>query len=94
MKSQEEILRQQYSSLLTEFSAAFADIEPPASNWWGMWLQRYDISAIREAIQILSRHHLKPRFTTDSTGRAISALLRESALRRAMAPPAGKAVQS
>jgi hypothetical protein len=94
MKTQEDILRQQYLSLLAYFSAAFPDIEPPASNWWGLWLQRYDLLDIRAAIQTLSNHHLKPRFTTESTGKAISAMLRQSALSRAMKPPSVTGGQS
>jgi hypothetical protein len=87
-------IKQNYLSLLVDFTAAFPGIDPPANHWWLLWLQRYPFADIRGAIQTLSRHHLKPRFTTESTGKALSALLRESAVRRAMTPPQAAGGQS
>jgi hypothetical protein len=89
-----EEIRRQYLSLLADFSAAFPGITPPEQHWWLLWLQRYPFFDIRDSIQTLSKHHLKDRFTTESTGKAITALLRDSAVCRAITPPAGKAVQS
>ena len=95
MPSQESILREQYASLLSEFTAAFPQIQPPEHTWWLDWMKRYDCGSIHEAIITLSNHHLKDKFTTASTGRAISALLREIAMRRAivtLAPKVGGAL--
>ena len=92
--TQEEFLRRNYTALLSEFEAAFPHVQPPAPSWWGLWLQKYDPSAIHEAIQRLQKHQpeVKARFTQESTGKAISALLRENALRRAITgvPKAGR----
>ena len=87
-------VRQQYSSLLAEFSAAFPDINPPESRWWQLWLSRYPFTDIRTAIQTLSQHSMKAKFTQDSTGRAITALLRDSAIQRAVPPPSAAGEKS
>jgi hypothetical protein len=84
MASQESIIREQCASLLSDFTTAFPDIQPPDYTWWLDWMKRYDCGSIHEAIITLSQHHLKAQFTTASTGRAISALLREIAMRRAI----------
>ena len=89
-----EEIRRQYLSLLADFSAAFPGITPPEQHWWLLWLQRYPFSDIRDSIQTLSKHHLKDRFTTEFTGKAITALLRDSAVRRAMMPPSVTGGQS
>jgi hypothetical protein len=83
-------IRQNYLLLLADFTAAFHNVNPPDIHWWLLWLQRYPFADIRDAIQTLSRHHLKDRFTTESSGRALSALLRDSAVKRAVLPPAAK----
>jgi len=80
-------IRQNFLFLWAEYTAAFPDITPPENHWWTLWMQRYPFEDIRDAIQTLSGHRLKDRFTTESTGRALSALLRDSAVRRAMKPP-------
>jgi hypothetical protein len=80
-------IRQQYLSHWAEFTASFPGVTPPDNHWWTLWMQRYSFTDIRDAIQILSRHRLKPQFSTESTGKAITALLRDSAVRRAMKPP-------
>jgi hypothetical protein len=77
----------QYTDLIATFKAAFPDIDPPDSTWFAKWLREYRFGAIRDAIQTLATHPMKARFTTDSTGKAISALLREDALRRAVVSP-------
>ena len=89
-----EEIRKNHQSLLAEFSALFPTITPPDNHWFALWLQRYPFVDIREAIITLSKHHLKDRFTTESCGRAISALLRQSAVRRAMTPSAASSVFS
>jgi hypothetical protein len=84
MPSHEDTLRQQYTTLLSAFSAAFPNVTPPAPTWWLLWLGKYDVGDIHIAIETLGRHELKGRFTQDSTGRAISSLLRQAALRKAV----------
>lgn len=75
----------QYTDLIAAFKAAFPDINPPDPTWFAKWLREYRFGAIMDAIQTLQTHSLKAKFTTESTGKAISALLREDALRRAVA---------
>jgi hypothetical protein len=84
MARHEDTLRDQYSTLISAFNAAFTGIQPPEPSWWMLWLDKYDFADIRAAIQRLSAHPLKARFTQESTGKAISALLREIALRKAV----------
>jgi len=90
----EDEIRQNFLSLLAEFTAAFPGINPPENHWWTLWMQRYSFVDIRAAIEVLSHHHLKPQFTTVSTGKAITALLRDAAMRRAMTIPAKTGGQS
>jgi len=85
MPLHEDTLREQYTTLLTAFKAAFPSIAAPVSDWWLLWFDKYPYSDIRQAIQTLDKHPLKARFTRESTGKAISALLRDAALRRAIA---------
>ncbi len=80
-----DAIRRQYRTLLAAYSAAFPNVAPPHLDWWVIWLQKYDPDAIREAINTLAAHPLKDRFTRDSTGKALSALLRDDAVRRALA---------
>jgi hypothetical protein len=87
MPSQESILREQYTALLAEFSASFPDLSPPDASFWFEWMKKYDSADIHSAIQTLSVHPLKHKFSSASCGRAISAMLRESALRRVLASP-------
>ncbi len=80
--------KQDYTTLVAEFQTAFSGIKPPAPDWFVFWLGKYSFREISDAIHTLQTHPLKARFTTESTGRAMSALLRESALRRAVVSPA------
>jgi hypothetical protein len=82
--------KQDYTDLLAEFQAAFPGINPPDASWFALWLGKHNFREISDAIQTLQSHPLKSRFTTESTGRAISALLRESAVRRAFSRSAVK----
>ena len=84
MESHRDTLKRQYTTLIAAFNAAFPSIEPPLPDWWILWLSKYDFGDIRDAIEKLSRHELKDRFSQESTGRAISSLLRDAALRRAV----------
>jgi hypothetical protein len=82
MQTQEEVLKKQYAELLASFAEAFPQIAAPAGEWWGLWLRKYSVRDIQHAIATLQKHPLRGRFTTESTGKAITALLRENALRR------------
>jgi hypothetical protein len=84
MLSQEFQFKQDYSALIAAFNAAFPDITPPEAAWFFHWLAKYPAWAIKDAIQVLEQHPMKGRFTTASTGKAISALLRTDALKRAI----------
>jgi hypothetical protein len=83
MVLQEQKFKNQFSDIIAAFEAAFPDIIPPESRWITLWLGKYPVWAIKDAIRQLSKHSLKARFTTDSTGKAISALLRAESLIRA-----------
>jgi hypothetical protein len=85
MASQEEAYKQQFLALVAQFNQAFPGVTPPASEWWQLWVLKYTFRDIAEALTTLADHQpsLKSRFTTDSTGKAISSLLRANALRRA-----------
>lgn len=84
MARHQETLREQYTTLIAAFVAAFPSVQPPEPSWWMLWIDKYNFVDISAAIQRLSQHPLKSRFTQESTGRALSALLREAALRRAV----------
>ena len=84
MLSQELQFRQEYSALIAAFNAAFPNVTPPQAEWFIHWLGKYPAWAIKDAITALAEHPLKSRFTTESTGRAISSILRQEALKRAI----------
>jgi hypothetical protein len=84
MALHEETLQQQYITLIEAYYAEFPSIEPPAPEWWMLWLDKYSFGDLQAVIQSLGRHPLKARFTSESTGKAIAAKLREIALRRAV----------
>lgn len=86
MQSQEEVLRQQYCTILSAYTAAFPGVRPPDSSWFLIWFRKHDFADILDAIQTLSTHRNKHTFTIASIGKAISAMLRDSALRRVLAP--------
>jgi len=84
MLSQKFQFKHDYSALIAAFAAAFPDITPSEAQWFLHWLEKYPAWAIKDAIQTLAKHSMRARFTTESTGRAISALLRAEALKRAI----------
>jgi hypothetical protein len=90
MPSQEHILREQYTTLTAAFTKAFPHVTPPDADWWIDWMQRYDSGAIHEAIITLARHPLRAQFTQSSCGKALTSLLRQQALKRAIINPAPK----
>jgi len=85
MMSQEQEFKNQYLELVAVFTAAFPGIQPPDSRWMYLWLSKYQLRYIKTAIRTLALHPQRGRFTTDSTGKALSSLLRSEALKRAVA---------
>lgn len=86
MPTQASTLRKQYAIAFAKYIAAFPDIQPPDPSWWQFWFKDNDYRDILEAIQTLQKYppHIRARYSTESTGKAISAILKEIALRRAI----------
>jgi hypothetical protein len=91
MTPQEHAYRRQYEAIVSAFNTAFPGVSVPAPSWITIWLTRYSYYALLEAIATLENHppQVKARFTQESVGRAISALLRDAALRRAIPSDSG-----
>ncbi len=68
---------------ISEFQTAFPTLRVPDSTWLAKWLSQYGSQALSDAIQKLKRNPRKDIFTTESVGRAISALLRDGAIQAA-----------
>jgi hypothetical protein len=85
MASQEQTFQSKYTNLLSKYQLAFPGVEPIAPEWWQLWLSKYSFHDIFEAIETLSHRSLNAQVTAQSTGKALSSLLRERALRRAFA---------
>jgi len=83
MLTLEQQLRQKYVAALAEFKSEFPDITPPDAQWFQMWLSKYPYSDVSAAIKKLGQHPLKSSFTQQSTGRAISVMLKAESTRRA-----------
>jgi hypothetical protein len=81
----EKTLMRQHNDVVTTLEAAFTGVPAVESRWILLWLDKYPFSEIIGAINTLHAHPLKARFTQASVGRAISALLREGAMRRVTA---------
>lgn len=90
MLSQEFQFKRDYAAFIAAFSAAFPTVPSPAHDWVFHWLAKYSIQNIEDAIRILAAHPLKSHFTTTSTGKALSSILRTEALNRARAASAPK----
>lgn len=84
MKNHEAQLRSQFMQLRQAFDSTFPGLRPPELVHWRTWITEYDIPDIMEAIQQLGSHPLKNRFTPESCGKAISAILREKVRARAL----------
>ena len=93
MTPQEVKFRQQYAAIILEFETALPGIQPPDPSWIGIWLREYNFRAICNAIHKLQNYppDVKVRYSQESVGRAISALLRVDAVRRAIASVTPKA---
>jgi hypothetical protein len=83
MALHEDTLREQYITLIEAYYVEFPGINPPAPEWWMLWLDKYSFGDLQAVIQSLGKHPLKAQFSPESTGKAIAAKLREIALRRA-----------
>lgn len=83
---QVSILRKQFTTARAAWIAAFPNIQPADATWWQVWFKHNDASDILEAIRILQSHSapVRAKYTTNSISRAITAMLREIALRRAI----------
>ncbi len=79
----EHQLRTHYVTNLAIFKEEFPDIPPPEAAWFQLWLSKYLPSDVSAAIRKLGQHPLKSSFTTTSTGKAISVILKTEAQRRA-----------
>lgn len=84
----EQQLRQQYVAILAEFTTEFPDVTPPEAAWFQLWLGKYLYSDISAAIRKLGQHPLKSSFTQQSTGKALSVMLKTDATRRAFSSDA------
>jgi hypothetical protein len=83
---QVDTLRRKYTTALAAWIAAFPGIDPPHATFWQVWFKENDACDILEAIRTLQSHSapVRARYTTSSLARAITAMLREIALRRAI----------
>jgi hypothetical protein len=92
MDPQHGNFEQHVIDILTAFRTEFPNIEPPAADWLQHWLNRYSSVTILAAIRTLGRHvpQVKARFTQESVGRAISASLRATAIKLAVASAQAK----
>src|SRR6202041_1521508 len=89
-------LRKQYTVTHAAWTDAFPNIQPPDASWWQNWFRDNDYTDILEAIRVLRSHSapVRARYSTESIGRAITAMLREIALRRAIPLSAPKDPQA
>jgi hypothetical protein len=86
MPTQFSTMRKQFTDAYAEYTEAFPNIQPPSASLWQSWFKENEYSHILEAIRTLRSHSapVRARYTTDSVARAITALLREIALQRAI----------
>jgi|ERR1035437_3704010 hypothetical protein len=85
MLSREFQIKKDYAVIVTAYQETFPGVPLPGVSWVLLWMDRYSVGSILTVIKNLGRHPLKNRFTTASTGKAISTLLRQDALLRATA---------
>jgi len=86
MTAQETEFQDQCLSIIAACKNEFPSLEPPPPVWLHQWLSRNSCQAILDAVRTLASHpaHVRARYSEESVGRAISALLRDRALRRAI----------
>lgn len=84
MATAEQHLRRLLAAVIHELKTAFPTLQAPDPSWIMIWVQKYPLIDIQAAIQTLSQHppQVQARYTTESVGRAITALLRERTIRR------------
>jgi hypothetical protein len=95
MTPQEMKFRQYHTDIVAAFVAAFPGVDPPAASWIQIWLTRYSVMGVLAAIRHLQNYppQVKARYSQESVGRAISSLLRASAIKRSVVgTPSTKAV--
>jgi hypothetical protein len=85
MMPQAELFARAYVKVLAEFAEAFPNVQPSEIFWFEGWVRKYGFRNLSNVIKHLAVHPLKAQFTTESTGKAISALLRENAMKQAIA---------
>lgn len=78
----EKVLRRQYQDIVNTLTAAFPGVPLVESVWILSWIDKYPFPDIMESIQTLHDHPLKSQFTQSSIGRAISAMLRDAAMKK------------
>jgi hypothetical protein len=81
----EQKLKNQYADIIRTLELSFPGVSPPESKWILLWQNNYQFPDIMAAITTLYHHPMKARFTQDSVGRAIGALLKDAAMKRAAA---------
>ena len=42
----EVLLRQKFLTALTAFQKAFPNITPPTTDWWSLWLEKYEVADV------------------------------------------------
>jgi len=92
MQTPNNNFQQQVIDILTAYSTAFPNIEPPGADWLQHWLNTHGVGTVLAAIKTLQSYppHVKARYTQESVGRAISASLRATAIKLAVASAQSK----
>ena len=86
----EDVQRHNMRILLQTWKESFPNFQPPAANWWALWMRKYDARAIDDTITQIAAQK-KPPTTTDAIGKAISAILRDGELMRVINEEIGEA---
>src|ERR1700676_2318132 len=86
MTPQEMKFRQYHTDIVSALRPAFPGVDPPDASWIQIWLTRYSFMGILAAIRNLQNYppQVKARYSQESVGRAISSLLRASAIKRSV----------
>jgi hypothetical protein len=83
MTPQEQKYRRAFDDIITKITAL--GVPAPAPSWITYWLTKYNYRSILAAIEVMQGHpeSIRARYTTESVGKGISALLKLDAARRA-----------